>query len=88
MNVRELIDLLQQYPDDLPVIVHSYEDGYDPLTGARVLRVAESDDKAWYVGVYADADAAGRDALLLFSRYYRAEKDDPGAPDAGEGTDA
>ncbi len=69
MNIRQLIELLEQYPDDMPVVVQSYEAGYDPVTDVRQLTVAEVEDKAWYVGVYADAEKAGQQALLIASKF-------------------
>ena len=32
MDVRELIDLLQQFPAGLRVVVNGYEEGYDDLS--------------------------------------------------------
>lgn len=74
MNVRDLIALLEQYPADMPVIVHSYEAGYDPVTSIRELAVLESPDKAWYVGVYADTEAQGQKMLLIESAFRNEEK--------------
>ena len=31
MTVAELRELLATFPDDMPVLVQGYEDGYDPL---------------------------------------------------------
>ena len=31
MKVRELIKVLEKYPDDLGVVVNGYEDGYDDI---------------------------------------------------------
>ena len=36
MLVRELIELLRQYPADLRVVVNGYENGYDDLTPERI----------------------------------------------------
>ena len=62
LTVRQLIALLQQYPDNLPVVVQSYEAGYDPVTDVQMLPVAETLDREWYVGVYDDAGPSGNRA--------------------------
>mgnify|MGYP000848499996 CR=1 FL=1 len=80
LTVRQLIALLQQYPDNLPVVVQSYEAGYDPVTDVQTLPVAETPDRAWYVGVYDDADQSGETALLITSKYTRANDDTTGQP--------
>lgn len=36
MNVRELIDLLEQHPQDMRVVVNGYECGYDDLAPERI----------------------------------------------------
>ncbi len=73
LTVRQLIALLQTYPDDLPVVVRSYEDGFDPVTDVATLTVTEKPDRAWYVGVYEPSDPQGEKVLLISSKYYRSE---------------
>ena len=36
MTVKELMELLGKYPDDLRVVVNGYEDGYDDLSLERI----------------------------------------------------
>ena len=36
MTVDELIQVLEEYPPDLRVVVNGYEDGYDDLTAEQV----------------------------------------------------
>ena len=36
MTVKELVEFLQKYPDDLRVVVNGYEDGYDDISPERV----------------------------------------------------
>ena len=40
MTVKELVKLLEKYPDDLRVVVNGYEDGYDDTSfeGIRLWR--------------------------------------------------
>lgn len=75
LNVGQLIAKLQQYPDNLPVVVQSYEDGYDPITDIKKLNVIETPDRAWYVGVYEQSDQIGKKVLLISSKYNRTELD-------------
>ncbi len=36
MTVKELVELLGKYPDNLRVVVNGYEDGYDDLSPERI----------------------------------------------------
>lgn len=36
MTVSELIELLQEYPDSLRVVVNGYEEGYDDLSPEQI----------------------------------------------------
>ena len=36
MTVREMIDLLGSYPDDMQVVVNGYEEGYDDLSPRQI----------------------------------------------------
>ena len=36
MTVKELVELLGKYPDDLRVVVNGYEDGYDDVSPERI----------------------------------------------------
>ena len=36
MTVKELMKLLEKYPDDLRVVVNGYEDGYDDISPNRI----------------------------------------------------
>ena len=40
MTVRELIDLLQQHPAGLRVVVNGYEEGYDDLSTQQISTTA------------------------------------------------
>lgn len=76
LTVRQLIERLQQFADDLPVVVQSYEEGYDPVTHLDELSVSRIPDRQWYVGVYQQAAEQGEKMLLIASKYNRAEVDD------------
>ena len=36
MTVKELMEFLEKYPDDLRVVVNGYEDGYDDISPNRI----------------------------------------------------
>ena len=36
MTVKELVELLGKYPDDLRVVINGYEEGYDDLSPERI----------------------------------------------------
>ena len=36
MRVRDMIDLLERYPEDMRVVVNGYEQGYDDLSPERI----------------------------------------------------
>lgn len=36
MNVQELIHHLRSFPDDMPVVVNGYEQGYDDLSAEQI----------------------------------------------------
>jgi len=75
MNVEELIELLQQQPLGSEVVVQSYEEGYDPVTDVNPISVQPLEEKPWYSGVYEKSEASGKEAVLIKSRYNRAEKE-------------
>lgn len=56
MNVRELIEVLSQYPDDTRVVVDGYEDGYDDLLPEliSVVELAFNANDHWYIGRHAE----------------------------------
>ena len=37
MTVKELMEFLEKYPDDLRVVVNGYEDGYDDILPNRII---------------------------------------------------
>ena len=52
MTVRELINLLAAYPDDLRVVVNGYEDGFDDLSWdkLKIVEIALNVGTEDYVG--------------------------------------
>lgn len=56
MTVRELINLLVAYPDDLRVVVNGYEDGFDDLSrdSLKLVEIVLNTGTESYVGEHGD----------------------------------
>ena len=57
MNVRELMNLLEHYPQDMRVVVNGYECGYDDLSPDRisVVHIALNTGRERYEGRHGNA---------------------------------
>ncbi len=71
MTVKELMEFLEKYPDDLRVVVNGYEDGYDDISPERIsttkieLDVGKHDWEGQHGGaLYAD-DASIDDPKIV-----------------------
>ena len=60
MIVREFMELLETYPQDVRVVVNGYEDGYDDLSPRQisVVRIALNTGTDDWQGQHGDADDA------------------------------
>ena len=58
MTVGQLTRLLQNYPQDVRVVVDGYEDGYDDLTPKklRMVKLSLNTGAREYVGAHGDVD--------------------------------
>ena len=73
MNVRELIEVLGEYPVEMRVVVQGYEDGYDDLSPeqlSRVKIVLDAGKERWEgkhgaTGIRQSEDGEVVDALVL-----------------------
>ena len=63
-TVGELIDILKNYPDDMPVIVSGYESGYENFYPPTVRKVKHLPENKYWDGEF-QLDENGSDALLL-----------------------
>jgi hypothetical protein len=63
-TVGELIRILQQYPEDMPVVVSGYESGYDNFYHPFVKKVKHQPENPYYEGEF-QIDESGAEALLL-----------------------
>ncbi|WP_313263064.1 hypothetical protein [Stutzerimonas kunmingensis] len=52
MTVAQLIQLLQQFPDDMAVLVEGYENGYDPIHSLSIQELAGVQNAADYDGLF------------------------------------
>ncbi len=71
MNVKELIELLAEYPAEMRVVVQGYEDGYDDLARTQIVKrkIALNTGRHSWVGAHGDApwpgDEENQDAELV-----------------------
>lgn len=52
MTVAQLIQWLQQFPDDMAVLVEGYENGYDPIHSLSIQELAGVQNVADYDGLF------------------------------------
>ena len=65
MTVGQLTRLLQNYPQDMRVVVDGYEDGYDDLTPKklRMVKISLNTGSREYVGTHGDVDYVPEEKL-------------------------
>ena len=63
-TVGELIKILQQYPDNMPVVVSGYENGYENFYHPYVKKVKHLPENQYYNGQF-QLDDHGTEVLLL-----------------------
>lgn len=63
-TVGELIEILQQYPADMPVVVSGYENGYENFYQPFVKKVVHLPENSYYDGQF-QLDDNGTEVLLL-----------------------
>ncbi|MCW3808116.1 hypothetical protein [Plebeiibacterium marinum] len=63
-TVGELIEILQQYPKGMPVVVSGYENGYENFYHPCVNKVVHNPDSPYYDGEF-QIDDEGEEVLLL-----------------------
>ncbi|MFW5851978.1 MAG: hypothetical protein ACOCWB_07130, partial [Bacteroidota bacterium] len=60
----ELIKILQQYPQDMPVLVSGYENGYENFYHPFVIKVKHLPENPYWDGQF-QPDENGTEVLLL-----------------------
>ena len=73
MKVSELIRRLHEFPAEAEILIPSYEEGCDPVTDCRYTFIEKRKDKDWYVGVYNEVNKSDKRAVLISSKFTRAE---------------
>lgn len=63
-TVGELLEVLQQYPIDMPVVVSGYENGYENFYHPYVKKVEHLPENPYYEGEF-QLDDNGTEVLLL-----------------------
>jgi hypothetical protein len=63
-TVGELKEILTQYPDNMPVIVSGYENGYENFRQPSVKKVKHLPENPYYDGGF-QPDDHGMEALVL-----------------------
>ncbi|MEZ5072700.1 MAG: hypothetical protein R2751_17505 [Bacteroidales bacterium] len=66
-TVGELIEILKQYPNDLPVLVSGYENGYENFYPPTVKKVKHFPKNKYWDGEFQENEN-GSDALILERR--------------------
>jgi len=64
LTVSELINILQQFPEDMPVIVSGYENGYENFYHPFVKKVIHLPENPYWDGQF-QLDDNGTEALLF-----------------------
>lgn len=63
-TVGELIKILKEYPDSLPVVVNGYEDGYENFFHPFVNKVKHEPENMYNYGQF-QLDKNGTEVLIL-----------------------
>lgn len=67
-TVGELIKILQQYPDDMPVVVSGYKNGYENFYEPYVIKVIDQPENTFYDDRF-QTDNQGTEVLILEREY-------------------
>ena len=73
MTVKELIEKLQQFPADCPVVLDGYEDGYNEATDIRRKTIASQDAAEWFNGEFDDAEEGHAAVLITSARRWKTQ---------------
>jgi hypothetical protein len=65
MTVKQLKELLNEYPDDMLVVVSGYEGGFNDISDAEIIVLKRDVHSEWYYGrhEYIDEEESGIDHL-------------------------
>ena len=65
MTIKELIELLGQYPQETRVVVAGYESGFNDISKANLIRLRLDAHTEWWYGQHESTEATGEQALFL-----------------------
>ena len=74
ITVKELIHILQTMPQDLPVLVSGYENGYEHFHQPKIIKVIHCPENMYYDGEYQipdERDTAKRIQAVILERKLR-----------------
>jgi hypothetical protein len=74
ITVKELIHILQTMPQDLPVLVSGYENGYEHFNQPKIIKVIHCPENMYYDGEYQtpdERDNAKRIQAVILERKLR-----------------
>jgi len=64
-TVAELVKELQQLPQDLPVVVTGYENGYEDILAPHIQTVTDDPDRPYYDGRFQCDDTSTYKVVAL-----------------------
>jgi hypothetical protein len=57
MNVSELKELLNDYPDTARVVIHGYEGGVNEVNDLELIKIKLNVNTQWYYGKHQEVDS-------------------------------
>ena len=73
MTAKELIKLLQEVPEDMPIMVQGYEGGFNKPSSVYEEEVILMTERAWYYGQYEDTNGMDyKDAANTVGKPFKA----------------
>lgn len=57
MTAKELINLLQELPPEIKIVVRGYEEGYNDIQQLKPLKLRKKMNAKWYYGEYFANDS-------------------------------
>ncbi len=67
MTATELINLLQELPPEIKIVVRGYEEGYNDIQQLKPVKLKRELDAEWYYGEYFKDDSESSiDAIELY----------------------
>lgn len=75
MTVRELIDHLKQFPEDMMVLTSGYESGFEKIRLPEKVKVKHIPGNKYYEGEYQDVEETDTDVIeaVILQRNLRSD---------------